>query len=73
MTAACALRDCTATIANPNPELGVALAVADAALVPTALVAVAEQVYVTPFVRPDTVRGEPVPDAMNAPGLQVTA
>ncbi len=50
---------------------GVTPAEADAALVPTALVAVTEQVYAVPLARPVTVSGEAGPDAENPPGLQV--
>jgi hypothetical protein len=50
----------------------VTLTVLDAAPVPCAFVAVAEQVYVVPFVNPVTVTGDAAPDAAMAPGLQVT-
>ena len=50
---------------------GVTVTVVDEALVPTALVAVTEQVYVVPLVRPVTVIGEIEPFAAIAPGLHV--
>ena len=40
--------------------------------VPAAFVAVTAKVYWTPFVRPVTVIGEPVPVAVAPPGLAVT-
>jgi hypothetical protein len=40
--------------------------------VPTALVAVTVNVYATPFVKPVTVNGEPAPEAVKPPGLEVT-
>ena len=48
------------------------MTVADGALVSMALlVAVTEQVYVVPFVRPMTVTGEPPPEPAKPPGLHV--
>jgi hypothetical protein len=48
------------------------LLVPEAALVPTALVAVTVKVYVVPFVKPVTVKGEAPPVAVKPPGLDVT-
>ena len=45
---------------------------ADAALVPSPLVAVTVKVYAVPFVRPDTAIGELVPAAVTLPGFDVT-
>ena len=47
------------------------LAVADAVLSPTALVAMTEQTNVELFVRPVTVMGDAGPVALNAPQLAV--
>ncbi len=44
----------------------------EAALVPTALVAVTEKVYAVPLVRPVTTNGEEVPVAVIPPGDEVT-
>jgi hypothetical protein len=48
------------------------LLVPEATLVPTALVAVTVKVYVVPFVKPVTVKGEAPPVAVKPPGLDVT-
>jgi hypothetical protein len=48
------------------------LVVPDEELVPTALVAVTVKVYVVPFVKPITVKGEAPPEAVKPPGLDVT-
>lgn len=40
--------------------------------VPALFVAVTVKLYVTPFVRPETVMGEPVPVAVKPPGDDVT-
>jgi hypothetical protein len=48
------------------------LLVAEAILVPSALVAVTVNVYVTPLVNPVIVIGELPPLAVNPPGLEVT-
>ena len=50
---------------------GVTVTLVDAALVPTALVAVTEHVYVVPLARLVTVIGELEPLAAIEPGLQV--
>ncbi len=60
-----------AALVNAGPRPGVTLTVPDAALAPTALFALTEHVYVTPLVSPVTVIGEPAPDAVIPPGLQV--
>ena len=73
-------RDAVATapaLARATLVLGKATGVtlfdgAEGALVPTAFVAVTVNRYVTPFVRPVTVIGEPVPDRVIPPGLDVT-
>jgi hypothetical protein len=44
----------------------------DAVLVPVAFVAVTENVYAVPFVRPVSVIGEPPPYATNPPTFEVT-
>jgi hypothetical protein len=44
----------------------------EAGLVPLALVAVTEQVYAVPLVRPVTVIGLEAPVVVRPPGLQVT-
>ena len=44
---------------------------ADGALFPTELVATTVQVTLTPLVRPDTVMGEVVPEALWAPQVAV--
>jgi hypothetical protein len=46
---------------NAGPELGVPPTVPDGALVPAALLAVTEQVYAVPLVRPVTVIGLAAP------------
>jgi len=57
----------------PGTVAGVTLLeAAEAAPVPTLLVAVTAKMYVVPFVSPLTVRGLPVPDAVCPPGLAVT-
>jgi hypothetical protein len=48
------------------------LETAEAAPVPTLLVAVTVKVYAVPFVSPLTVRGLLPPVAVNPPGLEVT-
>ena len=45
---------------------------ADAAPIPTELVAVTVNVYDVPFVRPVTVIGDDAPVAVNPPGFEVT-
>ena len=51
---------------------GVTAFVTVAGPVPAALEAVIEKVYETPLARPVTVIGEPVPLAVEPPGLAVT-
>ena len=60
-----------AALVNAGARPGVTPTVPEAAPVPVAFVAVTEHVYVTPFVRLVTVMGEPAPDAVIPPGLQV--
>jgi len=50
---------------------GVTLTAADAGPMPTALVAVTEQLYAVPLVSPVTVSGEAAPEAVNAPHVAV--
>jgi hypothetical protein len=50
---------------------GVTDTVPDAALAPTALLALTEHEYAVPLVRPDTVSGLAAPLAVSAPGLHV--
>jgi hypothetical protein len=60
-------------VGAPDTVSGVTLLeFADAAPVPTLLVAVTVKVYGVPFVSPLTVRGLPVPVMVFAPGLEVT-
>jgi len=57
----------------PGTVAGVTLLeAADAAPVPTPLVAVTVKVYAVPLVNPLTVRGLVPPDAVWPPGLEVT-
>jgi hypothetical protein len=44
----------------------------EAALVPIAFVAVTVKVYEVDDCKPVTVKGDPAPDAVNPPGLDVT-
>ena len=61
---------------NPSSGIvavpGVTLAVADAALVPAALVALTVHAYVVPLLKPVTVMGELERVAVKFPGVQVT-
>ena len=50
---------------------GVTLAVAEGALLPTALVAITEQVTATPLVRPVTVSGDANPVVLSPPQVTV--
>ncbi len=52
-------------------NVGVTVAIADAAPLPTALVATTEQLNVVPVVRPVTTSGEAAPVADKAPGVQL--
>ena len=52
-------------------KLGVAVTTADATLVPTALVAVTEQLYDTPLVKPETTMGDAIPAPVKPPALQI--
>jgi hypothetical protein len=61
-----------AALVNVGVELGVPLTVAEAAPAPTALFARTEHVYSVPLARPLTVTGLAAPEAVTAPGLQVT-
>jgi hypothetical protein len=47
------------------------LEAAEAALVPIAFVAVTVKVYAVADAKPVTVNGDPAPDAVNPPGLDV--
>jgi hypothetical protein len=60
-----------AALVNAGTTPGVTVSPFDAALGPAELLATTEHVYVVPFARPVTTRGEPGPDAPNAPGLHV--
>jgi hypothetical protein len=73
------------TVASPLPAVAVpivgasgtvagtiGLLGAEAILVPIMFVAVTVNVYVVPFVKPVTVKGETPPVAVNPPGLDVT-
>jgi len=60
-----------AALVNAGPDTGTTLTVPDAAPVPTALVAVTEQVYDVPAARPVTVTGDAAAVPVKAPGLQV--
>jgi hypothetical protein len=60
-------------VGAPGTVAGVTLLeAADAAPVPTALVAVTVKAYGVPFVNPLTVRGLLPPVAVTPPGLEVT-
>ena len=55
------------------PAAGVTLfEAAEAALMPTALLAVTVKVYAVPLVKPGTVMGEAAPIAVIPPGEEVT-
>jgi hypothetical protein len=60
-------------VGAPGTVAGVtALLALEAVPVPTALVAVMVKVYEVPLVRPVTVIGEALPEAVTPPGLEVT-
>jgi hypothetical protein len=60
-------------VGAPGVVIGVAeLLDAEAALVPTAFVAVTVNVYVVPFDKPVTMSGDEPPVAVNPPVFEVT-
>ena len=56
----------------PGGPAGVTVVELEAGPVPTALVAVTEQVYIVPLVSPVTTIGAVAPDAVTGPGRQLT-